>query len=114
MAWKELLQQQEGNENRQAEKDGGASRERNGLIGRICGEAEAEPAEPAAPAEQAAEETRQILSDGYERRTPVQTYQTAPDFMRKRIRKAVLAVVALGLIVLLILALMKSGLVRLN
>ena len=112
MAWKELLQQEEGIP-RPTGQDGSASRNKDGLIAQLCGETV-----PAAGEDETikpdAEEEHVQFADGYVRRSPVQKYRTAPDFTRKRIRKAIVAVVVIGLIVLLGVALLKSGLIKLS
>ena len=111
MAWEELLKQKEG-EPRPSEPEGAASRGRDGLIAQICGETV--PAESGAPAKSSADEAHMRLPDGYVRRTPVQEYRVSQEYKRKRIRRAVLAVVVLGLLVLLVLAVLKSGLIKLR
>lgn len=111
MAWKELLNKGQG-EPRPAEPEGGASRDRNGLIDLVCGDTV--PADTDNMPGTSAKEVCVQLPDGYIRRTPVQEYRTAPDFKRKRIRRAVTAVIVLILLALLIMALFNSGLVRLS
>ena len=111
MAWEELLKQKEGGP-RPSESEGAASRGRDGLIAHICGDTV--QAESGAPSRSLADETNMLLPDGYMRRTPVQEYRISQEFKRKRIRRAVLAVVVLGLVVLLVLAILKSGLIKLK
>ena len=113
MAWKELLEQQREGEQRSAEPEGGASRSRGGLIRTICGEMEPVTAANKA-AKHGTEDAHVQLPDGYVRVTPVQEYGTSPDFKRKRIGKIITAVIILALAVLLILALLKTGLVSLS
>ena len=111
MALKELLPQNAREEAR-SESDGGASRGGDGLIAQVCGEI-GSTAGDAAEAHFAAE-GRVFLPDGYLRRSPVQAYRTPPDYAKKRVVKAVLIAAGLCLIVLLGLALLKSGLFRLR
>ena len=113
MAWKELLEQQRAGEQRRAEPDSGASRSRGGLIQTICGDM-GSAVEANNAAEHGTEEAHVQLPDGYVRVTPVQEYRTSPDFKRRRIGKIVTAVIVLVLAVLLILALLKTGLVSLS
>lgn len=113
MAWKELLQQQEGMEPRTADTEGSAPRGSEGMISQICGDA-APVSGADAKAEPDAAEEQTILPDGYVRRTPVQVYTTAPDFRRRRIRKAIIAVIAVFLLALLLVALLKSGLIQIG
>ena len=73
--------------------------------------AAAEPADatPAPAAESAEDTSPQVFQDGYVRRSPVQAYQTAADYHRRRIRKGIMAAVILVILVLLVLALIRSG-----
>ncbi len=111
MAWEELLQQKEGRVPREAEREAAAPRASESLILWICDDMpETARAETKADADD--DEDPAMLADGYVRRTPVQVYKTAPGFHRKRVRNVIIAVVALFLIVLLVIALYKSGLIR--
>ncbi|MBQ6235835.1 MAG: hypothetical protein IJK54_07935 [Clostridia bacterium] len=110
MAWEELLKQQTGTEPRKTEQDGGMPPERETLIREICGEMGS--AERKDTPENNPEETPAPLSDGYVRRTPVQTYKTAPDYTKRRIGRVVQALIVLTVLGLLVLALFKSGLIR--
>ena len=110
MAWKELLQLHDSQEQSGPAADSGEGREKGSLIRQICelfglpagdgGAASAESAEAASP---------QVFQDGYVRRSPVQAYQTAADYHRRRIRKGIMAAVILVILVLLVLALIRSG-----
>ncbi len=53
-------------------------------------------------------------ADGYVRRSPVQVYMTAEDYGRRRIRKAIIIAVGVCLAILLVMALAKTGLLRLR
>lgn len=110
MAWEELLKQQTGTDPRNAKQDGGTPPERETLIREICGETG--DAERKAAPENDPEETPAPLSDGYVRRTPVQTYKSAPDYTKRRIGRVVRALIVLTVLGLLVLALFKSGLIR--
>ena len=111
MAWEELLQQKDGRPAREAERETAAPRAAESLIAQIC-EDMPETARADAKAETDDDEDPAQLADGYVRRTPVQVYKTAPGFHRKRVRNVIIAVIALFLIVLLVIALYKSGLIR--
>jgi hypothetical protein len=52
--------------------------------------------------------------DGYVRRSPVQPYYTAEDYEKKRIRKILTYAVVACIVVLLAVALMRSGMLRLR
>ena len=110
MAWEELLKQQSGTGPRKTEQDGGTPPERETLIRQICGEMGG--AEHKAAPKNDPEETPAPLADGYVRRTPVQTYKTAPDYNKRRIGRAVQVLIVLVAFGLLVLALFKSGLIR--
>ena len=112
MAWEELLLLHDEKPEDQlllsdgkAKEKGSLIRQVRALVGQTGGEnaAAAEPDEPEAP---------RPCPDGYVRRSPVQPYRTAEDYFRRRTRKAVLAVIVLVLAVLLVLALMKTGLLQ--
>ncbi|MBO4419376.1 MAG: hypothetical protein J5789_06100 [Oscillospiraceae bacterium] len=109
MAWKELLQQQNETEQSVAEQDPGPVRDRTSLIRRICGDSK--PSGDTA-AEPAANREPITLPDGYVRRSPVQQYHTAPDYLRRRVRKIILGVLVLVFFVLLMAVLLKTGLIR--
>lgn len=111
MAWKELLRQQDEKETRPAETDGDASRDGGSLIRQICGN-DPPVSEPGAAWEPGREGERVSLPDGYVRRSPVQRYRTSPDYMRKRVQKIIVIVVALCLVALLVLALLKSDMLK--
>ena len=110
MAWEELLKQQTGGETRKTERDGRTSPERETLIREICGNMGVTDCENAPKND--AEEAPAPLSDGYVRRTPVQKYMTAPDLYKRRVGRAVQALIVLVLLALLVFALFKSGLIR--
>ena len=110
MPWEELLKQQTGREPGRTEQNGAAPQERETLIRQICDNMGGTDGKTAPKSD--AEEAPVPLSDGYVRRTPVQKYKTAPDYKRRRIGRAVQAVIVLILFALLVLALFKSDLIR--
>jgi len=108
MAWKELLLLHDTEPEKQNMLGDGEPGDRGSLIRQVCEqfgqtvtEQKAEDAEPQAPVR---------CADGYVRRSPVQPYGTAEDFMRRRIRRIVTIVIIAGFAVLLVYALMRSGL----
>ena len=111
MAWEELLRlHDDRKEDASLPLPGGEARDKGSLIGQarqLVGMGSGEPDASAGPDEAQAQV---ICRDGYVRRSPVQPYRTAEDFARRRARKIVTAVVILIVAVLLIYALMKSGL----
>ena len=111
MALKELLQQHTQEEVR-TESDGDLSHGGDGLIAQVCGEIE--PTAGGIAETPLTAEGRISLPDGYMRRSPVQAYRTPSDYAKKRVVKAVLIAAGLCLVVLLGLALLKSGLFRLR
>ena len=88
-----------------APEKGGLIRQVCALFGQSAGEAPATAAEDAA-AKAAA------CADGYMRRSPVQPYQTAEDFTRRRVRRIVLILVGLAVVAALGLALIRAGLLQ--
>ena len=110
MSLEELLRQQEdGRESAPLPQDG---KPRGGDS--LLREAEAMAGKAAAlpPAERDESEREPVrLPDGYVRRSPVQVYQTAEDYGRRRARRA--GLIALGVVVaaLVLAALVKSGFV---
>ena len=106
MAWKELLEQQNTQRERRTEADD-APKDRGGLIALACGGI-------AQSADEADARECIRLPDGYLRRSPPQPYLTPPDYARKRMRKVITAAAVLCLAALLVLALLKSGLIRFN
>ena len=108
MAWKELLQQHQLAEDGQTLPEQGASREQGSLIRQVCEQFGKTVAETAAEDDDMQGPVR--CADGYVRRSPVQPYGTAEDFLRRRIRRIVMIVLGVIFAALLILALMRSGL----
>ncbi len=109
--WENLLRRQRDQEDQQ-END--TPRRAGSLMEEVrdlVGETGAEPA-PAKEQESETEETVVKYSDGYVRVSPVQEYYTPPDFNRRRIKKAVLILAGLCFLVLLVIALLRSGLLR--
>ena len=110
MAWKELLELHETKDELIPQSDSEA-RDTGSLISqvqRMAGGPRAEDAGTSAAPGALPELV--CCRDGYLRRTPVQAYRTAEDFQRRRIRKALTAVIILIIAALLLLALMKAGL----
>lgn len=111
MAWKELLQQQEQGVRNPAEPNSGSQRDRGSLIRQVCGENGLTEAANTAE-EPVSDREPVILPDGYERRSPVQEYHTSPDYMRRRVRKVIIAVLLVIGTALVVLALIRGGLFR--
>ena len=113
MAWEELLRLHDAREENALIPVDGEAQEKGSLIQQasaLVGQAEATESADAAEADALQEPV--TYPDGYVRRSPVQPYRTAEDYFRRRTRKAVLAVLVLVLAVLLVLALMKTGLLQ--
>ena len=108
MAWKELLQLHDAQERSGPLPNGGESRDKGSLI-RQVGEIFGQTGGETNAADGGAELPPPVYQDGYVRRSPVQPYQTAADYRRRRVRKAVTALVILIMAVLLVFALMRSG-----
>ena len=86
-----------------------ASRSGAGLIRQVCEQFGQTVDGDPATAETAAQEPVRC-ADGYVRRSPVQPYGTAEDYTRRRTRRIVMIALAAVFAVLLIYALMRSGL----
>ena len=115
MAWEELLKLHERRDDNLSQTGEQEARDKGSLIQQaaaMIGQSEAEALIGSAEAN-AFTETVQC-ADGYERRSPVQIYLTAEDYNRRRIRKAILIVLGVVLAVLLVMALAKTGLLRLR
>ena len=108
MAWKELLLLHDTQPEEQALLGDGEEKDREGLIRQICERFGKTIAENTAADAEAQEPMH--CADGYVRRSPVQPYGTAEDFMRRRIRKIVTFVLGAIVVVLLVYALMRAGL----
>ena len=108
MAWKELLQLHDTKPEVQAQFGDGEEKDWGSLIRRVCEQFGKTVAENAAEDDDLQGPVR--CADGYIRRSPVQHYRTAEDFMRRRIRKIIMIVIGAVFAVLLIYALMRSGL----
>jgi len=110
MSLEELLRQQEDGKESAPPPQDGKPRGGDSLIRQaeaMAGQAAAAP--PAQRMEADREPLR--LPDGYVRRSPVQVYQTAEDYGRRRARRAGLAVLGLLVAALVLAALVKSGFV---
>jgi hypothetical protein len=113
MAWEELLRRQDARE--ETARDAGTETAPDGAgllrqVRALFGQSAAE--EPPAAEETAQEQEPPGCADGYVRRAPVQPYQTAPDFTRRRVRKIVTAVVVLVLAAVLVLTLVRVGMLQ--
>ena len=110
MAWKELLQLHGEPKENTTPQPGDEAPDRGSLIQqarRLIGNSADAPAQTD---DFGAEQVQVICRDGYVRRSPLQPYRIADDYQRRRIRKALTAVIVLIVIVLLVLMLMKTGL----
>ena len=113
MALEELLKQQEKQDTGLSQAAAAETGERGSLIRQaaaMIGQPEELPGDP--EGDEPPEEV--CCADGYVRRSPVQTYRTAEDYHRRQIRKAVLIAVGAVLAILLVVALTKTGLLRLR
>lgn len=110
MAWEELLLLHDEQPDDQLLLSDGKAKEKNSLIRQARAQLGQSDEAPDAPAEPDAPEAPQRCADGYVRRSPVQSYRTAEDYTRRRIRKFVTAGIVVILAALLLYALMKSGL----
>lgn len=109
MAWKELLLLHDTQPEEQPLLGDGETKDRDGLIRQVCEQFGQTVAGDPATAETAAQEPVRC-ADGYVRRSPVQPYGTAEDFMRRRTRRIVIIALVAVFAVLLVYALMRSGL----
>ena len=109
MAWKELLLLHDTQPEEQPRLGDGETKDRTGLIRQVCEQFGQTVDGDPATAEIAAQEPVHC-ADGYVRRSPVQPYGTAEDFTRRRTRRIVMIALAAVFAVLLIYALMRSGL----
>ena len=111
MAWEELLRQHDKKKDSQTSPTGRDARDKGSLLSQVrelVGQTDAADAE--LPAEDESLPEQVICPDGYVRLSPVQPYTTAGDYMRRRIRKAVMIVIGVIFVGLLLYALMRSGL----
>ncbi len=111
MAWDEILNLQEGPREEKPSPAKTEVRDQVSLI-RQAAEMVGRSGETDILSREPEDEESFCCPDGYVRRSPVQTYLTAPDYQTRRIRKAVLIVVGIGLAVLLALALVRAGMLR--
>lgn len=115
MAWEELLRLHDGREGDPSQQEGREKAAGGSLlqmVRRAVGEPEL-PSLPEAPGDDGFAEMP-ACQDGYLRRSPVQTYQTAADYKKRQTRKIITVVVIVCLAVLLALALTRAGLFRLR
>ena len=115
MAWKELLQQHQTQENGEAQETD-ASQAQGSLLQQVrLLVGQTAPDVPAAEASTEAHgKKRAACADGYVRRSPAQPYVTPPDYRRRRIRKAVLFLIVLAFLILLAVALLRSKWIRIQ
>ena len=111
--WEELLRRHGGQKDQPDRPEDGGARSAGSLIQQVreLGVQAGAGAQPSAADDDAPQEAV-VLPDGYVRRSPVQRYRTPEDYSRRLIRKAVLAVIGLCFLALLVMALLKSGLLR--
>ena len=114
MAWEDLLKLHEKQEDGLSQALDDEARDKGSLIQQaaaMIGQTEEAAADVAQN-----DDTEEIVrcADGYVRRSPVQVYMTAEDYNRRRIRKAIIIVVGVCLAILLVMALAKTGLLRLR
>ena len=115
MAWEELLKLHEKQEDGLAQASDDEARDKGSLIRQAAAMIGMTETETAVPTEEESEPEEPLrYADGYVRRSPVQVYLTAEDYDRRRIRKAILIAVGAVLALLLVLALAKTGLLRLR
>ena len=108
MAWKELLLLHDTQPEKQTVPGEGEPKDQGSLIRRVCEQFGKTVTEDSAADAGIQEPVR--CADGYVRRSPVQPYGTAEDFMRRRIRRIIMILLGAVFAVLLIYALMRSGL----
>ncbi len=111
MAWEDLLRRHSAQKETQPQPQNDETWEKGSLIRQVSelvGQSGAESA--ALPANDGVPQEPLVYADGYERRSPVQIYQTAEDFQQRRIRKVITIIVVAIMALLLVYALMKSGL----
>jgi hypothetical protein len=111
MAWEELLKTQGPREDGATAPAQTETRVRESLIRQAAAMAGQNVGEDPAPAENA-DDGETICRDGYVRRSPVQVYGTAADYNARRIRRLVTIVGGIVLVALVVLALVRSGLLR--
>ena len=114
MAWEELLKLHEKQEDGLSQALGEEARDKGSLIRQAAAMIGQTEAETAGPEEDGDPEEPVTYADGYVRRSPEQVYMTAEDYDRRRIRKAIVIAVAAILAILLVLALTRTGLLRLR
>ncbi len=115
MAWEELLRlhdERAGDPSQQDGREKAAGGSLIQLVRRAVGQPET-PLLPEAPEDETGAGPA-AFGDGYVRRSPVQPYQTAADYKRRRVRRIIAAVLVVCFVVLLALALMRAGLFRLR
>ena len=116
MALEELLRERGAPAEGQGASAEAERREQGSLIRQaaaMIGQTGEEGFAPPSGGESAGEaEEPETCGDGYVRRSPVQAYGTAADYYARRIRRAVTIVAGIFLAALLVLALLRSGLLR--
>ncbi len=112
--WEELLRRHGGQKEQPRQQEDAGARAAGSLIQQVRELGMQTGAGASAAADDADDETQESvpLPDGYVRLTPVQRYRTPVDYTRRIVRKVILIIVGVGLVALLALALVKSGLLR--
>ncbi len=112
MALEELLRPTDSRAEDQSASGDGAAQGKGSLLQQVRAFGGLGDGEVLASSEPEAAQEPVYCADGYERRSPVQPYVTPPDFLRRRIRRIVAIVLGVCLVVLLAIALTKSGIIR--
>ena len=112
MALEELLRPTDSRAEDQSASGDGAALGKGSLLQQVRAFGGLGDGEDLAAAEPETANDPVYCADGYERRSPVQAYVTPADFMRRRVRRIVVIVLGVCLVVLLAIALMKSGIIR--
>lgn len=107
MAWKEALRRQLDPANAPDSPDAGETRDGESLMQQVRELAGWDGTSAAEP-----DKAHVRLADGYVRRSPVQPYYVSAGFRRGRVRKALLLVLGICFVVLLVTALLNSGILR--
>ena len=114
MPWEDLLKQHASQEEGLSQVLVDEARDKGSLIQQAAAMIGQTEIEAVSEGEDGDPEEPMRCADGYVRRSPVQVYLTAEDYDRRRIRKAIIIAVGAVLVVLLVLALTKTGLLRLR
>ncbi len=110
MAWKELLRLHDAQQENQTGAGNETQQNRDSLIGRLCEGYRNPDRAASAPAAEKAEQEPIRYPDGYVRRSPLQPYTRTEEYRQRRYRRNLLALLCVLFAVLLVYALMQSGL----